>query len=261
MAAGQARAAHAQHPGRRVVIMDRFGHRRWESIWEGLDYIVRPREVAVRPIEIRNAPGHRPYIAAKTHERWTWREWPDQHGPPVGEIRFNQDEEDFGSLHAGRIVLEPHIKAKASPNKQWPWVSWNKLAWILQERHGLRVTQLGPIDTPLLDGSVEHVITNGFRRAAAVMKYARAAVLPEGGLHHAAAALRTKAIVIRGGFIGPAVTGYREQIDFFAGTGLGCGMRVSCQHCRDAMAAIRPEEVAERLVEILNERMARPLAA
>lgn len=250
MAAGQARIAHAQNPGRRVVILDRFGHRRWETIWEGLDYIVRPRQVTVRPIEIRNGPGLRPYIAGKTAERWTWREWPGGQGSPIGEIRFNQDEDDFGLHYGGRIVLEPHIKAKASPNKGWGWIRWNKLAWLLQTKHGQRVAQLGPIGTPLLEGA-EHIVTNGFRRAAAVLKHARAAVLPEGGLHHAAAAVGTSAVVIRGGFIGPAATGYAGQIDFFDGDGLGCGMRIPCDHCRDAMAAIRPEEVAETLMEIL----------
>lgn len=251
MCAGQARMSHAQHPDRRVVILDRFGRRRWEPIWEGLDYIVRPRQVSVRPIEIRNGPGLRPYIAAKTAAQWTWREWPGGRGPPIGEIRFDQDEDDFGSQYAGRIVLEPNIKAKASPNKQWPWVSWNKLAWILQERHGLRVTQLGPMGTPLLDGPVEYVITSGFRRAAAVLKHARAAVLPEGGMHHAAAAVGTPAVVIFGAFIAPAVTGYAQHVNLFKGSGLGCGMRLPCACCAEAMAAIRPEEVAERLMEIL----------
>jgi len=55
-------------------------------------------------------------------------------------------------------------------------------------RAGLRLVQLGPAGTRLLHG-VEHYPTNTFREACAALARSRAAVLHEGGLHHAAAAV------------------------------------------------------------------------
>jgi hypothetical protein len=79
----------------------------------------------------------------------------------------------------------------------------------------------------------------------------------EGGLHHAAAAVRLPAVVIFGGFITPAVTGYAEQVNLTApGLGvahpLGCGRRVDCPHCADAIAQITPELVAQEVRKVLE---------
>jgi ADP-heptose:LPS heptosyltransferase len=84
----------------------------------------------------------------------------------------------------------------------------------------------------------------------AVLSRTKAAVLPEGGLHHAAAALGLKCIVIYGGFISPDQTGYDLHINLFTG-GTPCGSRKSCQHCKDAMAKIEPAQVFEHLKTLL----------
>jgi ADP-heptose:LPS heptosyltransferase len=191
----------------------------------------------------------RPYATGKTPTNWTWREY----RPPRGELYFSDEERDFGLRHAGRIILEPHIKQGASPNKQWGWVSWNKLGWLLMQR-GLRVTQLGLAGTALLDGA-DFILTPSMRHAAAVMANARAAVLPEGGLHHVAAAVGTPAVVIFGGFISPASTGYTDQANIYRPSAehpLGCGMRVACEHCAQAMKSITPAEVFDALGRILQ---------
>jgi hypothetical protein len=123
------------------------------------------------------------------------------------------------------------VKAKASPNKNWGWTRWNRLAWILQERHGVRVTQLGGLDTPLPRGrrARAHRFVPPSVRGA---RDGSACVLPEGGLHHAAAALGVPAVVIFGGFIAPRHTGYAAHVNLFTG-GEACGMRLPCDHCRD----------------------------
>jgi ADP-heptose:LPS heptosyltransferase len=223
------------------------GVARWHDLWQGIPYIFGPHDTGASD-SVMNGPNARPYIAAKSSMQWTWKEF----RPPPGEIVLSTQHKDFGRLYSGRIVFEPHIKARASPNKRWPWVSWNKLAWILQGR-GLRVTQIGQIGTTLLE-QVDFVETKDFRHAVAILAGARAAVVHEGALHHAAAALGIPTVVLRGGFISPRVTGYEGQIDFFVGEDLGCGMRVPCQHCHAAMARIKPEQVAERVLDALREK-------
>lgn len=254
---GQVRTMRARDP-RKVQILDRNGVARWNEMWEGNPGIARPKEQGSFQT-LANGPGVRPYIAGKTTERWTWQDFDCQ----PGEIFFTKEEIAFGQRYAGLIIVEPHNKVKASPNKNWGWIRWNKVAWLLA-RQGIRVTQLGPENTKTLEGA-ELVVTPTFRMAAAVIARAGACVLPEGGLHHAAAAVGTSAVVIYGGFISPAQTGYALHTNFFTG-GEPCGMRVPCKHCTQAMAAILPEQVVNELEKTLgssavaNAELARPLA-
>lgn len=249
MVTGQVRAVNERDPRRRrVQVLDRHQGVRAHVLWAGNPKI-QQTHAAGDYLHVRNGPGVRPYIAAKANDRWTWRSWPEG-GPPRGEIFLNKLELDLGRRHAGRVLLEPTVKSTASPNKDWGWARWAKLAWLLQEKHGQRVTQLGGPATPTLEGA-ELIYTSDFRAAAAVLSTARAAVLPEGGLHHVAAAFNVPAVVIFGGFIAPVHTGYEGHVNLFTG-GEACGMRVPCPHCREAMAKISPENVAERLMELLN---------
>lgn len=258
MVTGQVRVTHERDPQqRRVRVLDRNKQARWHELWDGNRRMVRQGEAGDFQWVV-NGPGARPYIAAKHAERWVWRDWaPD--GVPVGELHLTGQERAFGAARAGRVILEPTVKFKASPNKDWGWMRWAKLAWLLQERYGVRITQVGPPDTRLLDG-VDFVVTRSFREACAVISGAAACALPEGGLHHAAAALGTPAVVIFGGYIAPRYTGYATQVNLFTG-GEACGMRTTCEHCRNAMARIPPESVAERLVDLISQRTGKHVPA
>ena len=197
--------------------------------------------------ELENRPGIRPYIAHKSETRWTWKDFEC----PVGELYFSEAETAYAAQFSPDVVIEPHNKEGASPNKQWGWIRWNKLAYLLG-KHGVRVTQMGPEGTALLDRA-EFIETPNFRMAAAVLARARAAALPEGGLMHAAAAVGVRAAVIFGGFISPRQTGYAMHSNLFTG-GEPCGWRVSCKHCAKAMDAITPEQVCAETMRILRER-------
>ena len=243
MMTGQARELQRRDP-RKVRIA---GDEKFHDAWLNNPRIAQPGEQGdFQPLPRRDADGLRAYIVAKTWKRWTWRAW----GPPAGELYFTDEERAFGAAHGGRVILEPHVKPGASPNKQWGWARWSALARMAKDR-GCRVTQVGPAGTARLDGA-DFILTRSMRLAAAVMAEARAAVLPEGGLHHVAAAVGAPAVVIFGGFISPAVTGYADQVSLFAGDGLGCGLRVPCGHCAEAMDRIEPATVCDRLMELLQ---------
>ena len=247
IATGQARAMQQADP-RKVMIHDRNGAIRAHAMWVNNPRILGRTERAAKTQLLVNGPGVRPYIAAKSAERWTWREWQC----PVGEIYFCGEERAFGEQLAppGRfVVIEPNNKPKASPNKDWGRARWQALV-ALMRRAGLQPWQLGPPGTQLIPGA-RLIETPDFRQACAVLARAGAAVLPEGGLHHAAAALKVPAVVIYGGFISPKQTGYAGQVSLFTG-GEACGMRIECKHCAAAMAAIAPGLVMERLMELLG---------
>lgn len=244
IAAGQAREIN-ERTGEPVCILGKDGHHRWSEIWNLNPRICQPGEHAQGRASLVNGPGERPYIEAKTERRWTWRDFKC----PVGEIHFTPVELDFARRHPVELLIEPAIKKKASPNKDWGWGRWLSLA-VLLRREGVKLSQIGDRRTRWLPG-VASIETPTFRHACAVLATARAAVLPEGGLHHAAAAVGVRSVVIYGGYISPRQTGYALHENLFTGEE-PCGMRVLCGHCAKAMAAITPEEVAARVLALLG---------
>lgn len=245
MAAGQARALAMKHPGRKVIIYDRNGRTRDNEMWRGNPYIYTRADRPYLPLTLTNGPGCRPYILAKTPERWVWKDFE----PFPADLFFDEAELAAAQGPLPGIIVEPNSKAKASPNKNWGVERWQALVDLLLAA-GHRVTQIGPADTRLLRG-VHHHRTETFRAGCAVLARARAAVLPEGGLHHAAAALGIRAVVIFGGYISPRQTGYASQTSLFTG-GEPCGARMPCPHCAEAMARITPQAVFAALEEKLR---------
>lgn len=232
---------------RRVAVLNprRYGLR-WHDIWDGNPRIAKPGESFQGTIF--NAPSERPYIAGKSDNKWTWK----RYGPTKGEIYLREEDKAYGAGLSNAVIIQPVIKASASPNKNWLVRYWRQL---VSEHRGVRWVQVGDDATQALPGA-EFLHTPNFRAACGALAGARAAVLQEGGLHHAAAALGVRAVVIFGGFISPSVTGYNTHRNLFFSSGghpLGCGMRGLCDHCTQAMQSITPHDVMGQLEELLNE--------
>lgn len=245
IATGQARIAQ-QHSDLPVVVFDRYGHPRAHEMWAFNPRIHTTWDKRMSIHRINNGPSLRPYIATKTIDKWGWKDY----ACPPGEIYFNAAEiAQCPPVTPDMILLEPNIKSRAPVNKDWGWDRWQALADMML-RAGLRPVQFGTYNTKTLTG-VPLLHTNTFRLACAGLARCRAAVLPEGGLHHAAAALNVRAVVLYGGFISPKQTGYVIHKNLFTGHE-PCGMRVPCKHCALAMAAIEPEMVLRYLEGILN---------
>ena len=138
------------------------------------------------------------------------------------------------------VVIEPHIKGKAPPSKRWPFERFAAVARSLRQE--IAVFQAGEPDLPALEG-VPRLPTKRFRDVLSYLKAARLYIGPEGGLHHAAAAMGTPAVVLFGGYISPKVTGYDFHANLTGGAE-ACGTRhVLCAHCVAAMGRISVEEV------------------
>jgi ADP-heptose:LPS heptosyltransferase len=241
IAAGQAKKAQLTDP-RKVQIIGADGAQRWHAIWENNPRIATLGEQGNFQ-KIKNGGNARPYIVSKTPEKWTWKAFK----PTPGEIYFNQHEIKFAKQFKPQIIIQPFLKQRASPNKQWHhWFEFVKMAHLA----GYELTQLAPIGTPNFY-NVNMIFTQDFRTACAVLANSVAYVGHEGGLHHAAAALNIPAVVLFGGFISPENTGYDMHRNIFTG-GKACGMRIECQHCAKAMDAITPEMVLNHLRELLN---------
>lgn len=247
MVTGQARRLQ-QHDRRRVKVMY-DGRPGWHEVFAGNPRIARPGDKgSFQPLVARQA-GLRPYHSAKAKTHWTYNL---AYRPDAGELYLTPAERAFGDRYADRVVVEPHIKPLASPNKQWGWGRFVELSRLLLAA-GLPVAQLGAPGLEALPG-VERIETPDFRHAAAVIGRARVCVLPEGGSHHAAAALGAPAVVIFGGFTPVELTGYPGHRNLGASLDQACGMRVPCDHCKKWMARITPEQVADEARRLLAPR-------
>lgn len=260
MATADARRLQRRDP-RPVAVRDKRGGARWHPIWDGNPRLVRPDAVGSRTdIQwLENYPGKRPYLdySRLTQERYAYNR---AYRAEPGEIYLTAAERAPWERLKGCVVVEPNIKPGAPLNKDWGWQHWRQLVALL---HGLPLVQLGAPGVKRLEYDrhrrhlegapfrVTHEVTRSLREAAAALSWARAIVCPEGGMHHAAAALGIPGVVIFGGYISPRTTGYELHTNL-AADGDPCGSRTPCSHCRIAMNSIRPETVAKALNEILE---------
>ena len=221
---------------RRVRVVNAAGEPRWSDIWTGNPRIARPEEQGDFLI-LPNAGGCRPYIDYQrtTRFRWaytTWRCTP-------GEL-FDLAEDRRAE---GLVLVEPELKRNASPNKQWGRHNWQAL---VESCPHIKFGQMGPPGTVWLRG-VQRIVTNGFLQAAAVLRHASGLVLPEGGLHHAAAALGKPAVVLFGAATSPANTGYDLHENVWIDIPQALGWRLPNALCARAWKQITPDKVRKLL--------------
>jgi hypothetical protein len=182
--------------------------------------------------------GHRGYNHLDASgQRWIWNY---KFKAQPGEFFFDAIERMRTLRRPGSVLLEPNVPwhKSVAVNKDWGRARYQALAQKLR-RAGWRVLQ-NTYGKVRLD--VETIAVHSLRDAAATIASVDLVIVPEGGLHHAAAAVGTKAIVIFGGFIPPQVTGYDAHINLTGGAE-ACGSLHRCDHCRRALEAIEVDHV------------------
>lgn len=223
-----------------VLVVGKMDRVMWSEVFDNNPKITRSRRGCVKLV---NGPGLRPYIAARTDQKWTWCRGRNQQ---PGEIFLTLYEKAFAAPFAGKVLIEPNVKANGHANKAWPFERWQALV----REFGEPMLQIGQRGTRWLEG-VQRVETPTFRLACAVLAASRGFVGTEGALHHAAAALGVPAIVLWSEFIAPDVTGYAGQKNI-RHAGEPCGNRLPCPTCAKSMAAIGVDEVHDTLARTLQ---------
>lgn len=185
----------------------------------------------------------------KDRTKWIWNY---QFKATPGEFFFESREietaQKFGS---GFIVIEPNVPwhKSVAVNKDWGEANYKQLTKKLAST-GLRLVQFHHNKSQrILDGVMRLNFGHDFRQAIAILKRATVYIGPEGGMHHAAAAVGVKAVVIFGGFIPPQVTGYDTHINLTGGVE-ACGNINRCEHCKKAMENISVDEVYQSAVTL-----------
>lgn len=252
IALGEAQALHRAlcEP---VQIVDAAGAPRWSCLWEGHAAVVPPG-VRAR-VCLVNGPDARPYIAGWDHNQpggrpralyaagWRAADYPAQ-------LTLTAEEYAHGEALRAEIgpyvVVEPHVKDDASPNKDW---GADRFQDVVRSCPGVTWVQMGPEGTVVLEG-VRRVVTRTFREACGILAEAALYLGPEGGLHHAAAAMDVPAVVIFGSFILPETTGYFKHYNVAAAPEHApCGRWAPCAVCRAALDSITPEAIAAAVMQ------------
>lgn len=214
--------------------------------------IARPGQEFAPGIEwIDHFKGHRRYNHADhANRRWIWNY--DFKAMP-GEFFFDDVEKKLAkSLNGKSIVIEPNVPwwKEAAPNKDWGEAKWKAIAKDLFDQ-GYDLVQFKHSYTRRVIENAKLIEPGQFRKAVAILSGARLYVGPEGGMHHAAAAVNIPAVILWGGFTPSETLGYDNQISLTGGA-KACGSMFPCEHCKQAMASINVPMVLSSCMEILK---------
>lgn len=248
MAAGQAKEL-AERLDCKVVICAADGSPRWSPVWDNLPFLERQAKPGVQ--RLVNGPGARPYIGYPfTDMGHGYTDWRARDHRPVIALSAAEEAHGVSGTPFPFVYIESTIKPGANVNKRWP--HWQKVVDMLPR---VQFVQCGRGDEPILRGAT-WIRTQTFREACGVLSRARAYAGPEGGMHHAAAALNVPAAVVFGGSPSVEATGYPDHVNF-AGVAGPCGRWLQCEHCRRVMAGIHPEDVATAIAAIVQRSLSK----
>jgi ADP-heptose:LPS heptosyltransferase len=162
-----------------------------------------------------------------------------------GEIRIIRELDQWARdrMPLDYVMVAPRVKGTYSAdNKDWGWEKWAELA----RRSSYPLLHCDDGSRPFLGGAAS-LITPTFDHAVAVLSLCRGIVTTEGGLHHAAGALRKPAVVIFGAFNRPENLGYRKHVNLAEPDPECLGQRKSNPACRAAMERITVDRVLEAM--------------
>jgi ADP-heptose:LPS heptosyltransferase len=193
--------------------------------------------------------GHRKYNYQEDG-KWIWNY--DFKTVP-GQFYFDEAERKLAQDRSGFVVIEPNVpwQKQVAPNKDWGEENYREVARQLFDR-GFNLVQFKHKNSRRIIEGAKLIEQDQFRKAISIMSKAALYLGPEGGMHHAAAAVGIPGVVIFGGFIPPAVTGYRNHINLTGGVE-ACGNIKQCVHCMKAMTNITVEEVLASCMKALKK--------
>lgn len=186
--------------------------------------------------------------------RWIWNY---EFRAPRGEFFFDGRERAHTIKTRDAVLIEPNLPwhKPISVNKDWGLERFQALADLFKRR-GYVVFQMSHGKRRL--HGVQVVNVPDFRCAAAALAGFNCIITPEGGLHHAAAAVGAPAVVLFGGCIPPGVLGYDGHVNLTGDADEACGSLRPCAHCRAALDRITVEEVYEYGRKLLDQAATAP---
>ena len=170
-----------------------------------------------------------------------------------GELFFDHPDNKVPLIKNPYIVIEPNVawQRTVNVNKDWGAGKYEKLAKALLER-GHIILQFIHGNSLRKISDVCYAETATFHEAIRIMSRASLFIGPEGGNHHAAAAIGIPAVILWGGWSPPETMGYKNHINLTGGATEACGITYPCSHCRRAFDNIGVDEVYEIAIKVLH---------
>lgn len=174
-------------------------------------------------------------------------------GDYVPRVYLTEEERAWGRVRAtGAFLIQTDAATSYTVNKSWFHDRFVAVADVLR-REG-RVLQIGVGNSPLLPGAEDWRGRTSLREVAALMAASRFFVGLEGALMHLARATDTPAVVVFGGYVSPAQTGYPGHKALFTPVPCApCWRLDPCPYDRACMEAIRAEHVLTAVREAERE--------
>ena len=230
----------------------------WSPIFDNNPFIIRGGQVKnfKDVIWVKNYEFNRPYRRYGKNLDSNNYNWNHDYKASPGELFFTRKEESFSERIQKTIInkygkkkiifVEPHVKKRMGfENKDWGFHKWQEVINKLSNKYLFIQTTYGK------RRDLENVINIhgiNFRYACALMKIADLFIGTEGGMHHAAAALNKKAVVIFGGHISPDITGYSFHKNLYIENEFSpCGNKLKCKHCEECLNEIKIEQFVKEI--------------
>lgn len=266
MLSGQVRELKTMFPQFKVVCPEAERTGFFPAIFKGNPYVSETRDIDENTPRIQ-VPRVEVGVREDHNNRIAWK--PDFHAIKgdlyltTGELAFARDWiEKLNPRGKKVVVISPYAKSeqqfadgsvKQYPhhvNKEWDTARYAELVVAMPECVFIRPTA-GSDSRPFLDTVID--VKSDYREACALIAAADLYLGCEGGLHHAAAALGKRTVVIFGGWISPITTGYGFHENLFVGAPqTACGNLSICPHCQAAMAAVTVTDVRQRMALALG---------
>ena len=103
-----------------------------------------------------------------------------------------------------------------------------------------------------MDGVISLVGKISFREAALVIESSKIFVSTEGGLSHAANAVRKKSLIVLTGYQGYDMVAYPNNINVNIAKHGPCGLKIECDECKQDVFDHDEQEITDTIVEYLG---------
>ena len=148
------------------------------------------------------------------------------------------------------IVIEPHSKENYTPNRKYCFKKWQKVVNSLNDK--IQFVQIGAPRSESLEGVISLVGKISFREASLVIERSRLFVSTEGGLAHAANAVKKKSLIVLTGYQGYDMVAYPNNINVSIASHGPCGLKVDCDKCQDDVSNHDESEIINIIKKELN---------
>ena len=153
------------------------------------------------------------------------------------------------------VTIEPHSKQSYTVNRGYPFDKWQRIVDALRS-DGITVVQVGIPGERILDGVVDTTGKTSFRTCAGVIGRASLHLSAEGGLMHAAAAMKTPAVIVVTGYQDPKMTCYPWNTNIWVKhDDAPCGMKIRCDACHQAVEVHDECELIDAARKKLGDRI------